>query len=243
MFHVEQKTAKMKKLLSNGKTNAKLAKSVTKSFILYMSPYTDNSKGINVCPNASKGCAAACLYTAGMGKFSNVQKARKAKTEFWIEDKKAFYTMLAKEIQTKVKTARRKNEKIAFRLNGTSDLDHIKMLKVFAGLDISDLADAAIFYDYTKVPKRALKYRDHENYDVTFSRSEDNELTAISLLSEGVNVAVVFSSDELPETWKGFKVIDGDESDERFKDESGVVVGLKAKGDAKKDTTGFVVQL
>ena len=84
-----------KALLSSGKTNAKMKKNeIDFSYILYMSPYTQNSKGINVCPKASAGCAEACLYSAGMGRFSNVKKARINKTEFWIKDKKAFYFIL-----------------------------------------------------------------------------------------------------------------------------------------------------
>jgi hypothetical protein len=47
------------------------------------------------------------------------------------------------------------------------------------------------------------------------------------VLSLGHNVAIVF--DELPEHYKGYKVISGDESDLRFKDEKNVVVGLKYK--------------
>jgi hypothetical protein len=38
-------------------------------------------------------------------------------------------------------------------------------------------------------------------------------------------------------------VIDGDANDLRFLDPTGVIVGLKAKGAAKKDTSGFVVRL
>ena len=47
------------------------------------------------------------------------------------------------------------------------------------------------------------------------------------MLSKGHNVAVVF--DEVPETYKGYKVINGDESDLRFTDEKNVIVGLKYK--------------
>ena len=38
------------------------------------------------------------------------------------------------------------------------------------------------------------------------------------------------------------KVIDGDTDDLRFLDPTNVVVGLKAKGDAKHDTSGFVIR-
>jgi hypothetical protein len=78
------------------------------------------------------------------------------------------------------------------------------------------------------------------NYRLTFSRSETNETQCLEVLSRGGNVAVVFRN-ELPTHWKGFPVINGDENDLRFLDPKGVVVGLKAKGKAKTDTTGFVV--
>ena len=45
---------------------------------------------------------------------------------------------------------------------------------------------------------------------------------------------------QLPKTWKGYEVVNGDESDLRFLDKRGVVVGLIEKGMAKKDETGFV---
>ena len=57
------------------------------------------------------------------------------------------------------------------------------------------------------------------------------------------NIAVVFKGKELPETYKGRKVINGDISDHRFLDPAGVVVGLLAKGKAKKDNSGFTIDL
>ncbi len=61
-------------------------------------------------------------------------------------------------------------------------------------------------------------------------------------MENGNNIAVVFRK-SLPKTFKGFKVINGDNHDLRFVDGSGVIVGLTAKGKAKKDTTGFVIDL
>jgi hypothetical protein len=75
---------------------------------------------------------------------------------------------------------------------------------------------------------------------LTFSRSETNEALAVDVLRNGGNVAVVFAG-VLPSAWQGYNVVNGDESDLRFLDKKNVVVGLRAKGDAKKDTTGFVV--
>jgi len=97
------------------------------------------------------------------------------------------------------------------------------------------------FYDYTKIPKPWL--RQLPNYSLTFSLSEVNLELALDALRHQVNVAVVFDTrkgESLPETWHGYRVIDGDVSDLRFTDPMGVVVGLRAKGRAKRDTSGFV---
>lgn len=229
-----------KNLLSKGFTNAKTKKNNLKTFILYLAPYNQNDKGINICPMASKGCAAACLFTAGRGKFSNVQSSRINKTNYFIYNKKLFINQLAKEIVRETAKAEAKGEKIAFRLNGTSDIDFIYLLKKYTGLTISGLAPTAIFYDYTKILGKVKKYKGHPNYFLTFSRAEDNESAAIAALNDGSNVSIVFNG-ELPNYWRGFKVIDGDTSDLVMIYNRNVVLGLRAKGDAKKDTSGFVV--
>jgi hypothetical protein len=169
-----------------------------------------------------------------------VLESRIAKTEYYLRDKKSFIMQLAKEIYTKYKTARRQKNKIAFRLNGTSDIDFIYLLKKYAKLDISMLADWAVFYDYTKILGKVQKYRKHPNYFLTFSRAEDNESAAGAALALGATVSVVFR-DKLPKYWHGYPVLDGDASDIVMVYNRGVVLGLKAKGEAKKDTSGFVV--
>jgi hypothetical protein len=93
------------------------------------------------------------------------------------------------------------------------------------------------FYDYTKVRNRKVSHL--TNYHLTFSKADGNDMDVRLIASTGMNVAVVFK--EVPDTYIGRTVIDGDETDLRFLDPKGVVVGLKAKGKAKKDTTGFVV--
>ena len=110
------------------------------------------------------------------------------------------------------------------------------------GLTIFERFKDTQFYDYTKSFKRMKAFLDGElpsNYHLTFSCSESNEKIAKLVLEMGGNVAVVFRS-QLPSTWNGVEVVDGDESDLRFLDKQGVVVGLIEKGLAKKDSTGFV---
>ena len=229
-----------KNLLSKGITNAKTKKNSLKTFILYLAPYNQNDKKINICPSASKGCAAACLFTAGRGKMDHTKNARINKTNYFVYNKELFIKQLASEIIRETAKAEKKNEKIAFRLNGTSDQDFVHLLKKYASLDIADLYPTAVFYDYTKILGKVKKYKDHINYYLTFSRAEDNESQTLSALNQGANVSIVFSG-ELPQYWRGFKVVDGDTSDLVMIYNKNVVLGLRAKGDAKKDKSGFVV--
>jgi len=85
-----------------------------------------------------------------------------------------------------------------------------------------------------------MKYKDSKNYIVALSRSETNESDCFEVMKSGVNSAMVFSG-ELPTTYKGFKVIDGDKADDIMIKHKGVILGLRAKGDAKKDKTNFVI--
>jgi len=222
------------KLLSPGSSNTKTAKNPIKSYIMHLSPYKQNSYGKNVCGHASVGCATACLNSAGRGAFSNVQNARIRKTDYFLSDTSAFLSQLWGELIT----VNKKNAEVAVRLNGTSDIDFLGLLKLKLNADALNTLTNIKFYDYTKNLKRAIQYLGTD-YHLTFSRSETNDLECIEYLRLGGNVAVVF--DTLPDTWNGFRVVSGDEDDLRYTDERGVVVGLVAKGKAKKDTTGFVI--
>ena len=228
-----------KNLLSKGTSNTKTAKNSLKTYILYLAPYNQNSKGINICPKASKGCAAACLFTAGRGRFDSVKNARINRTEYFLADKERFCLQLAGELVQINKTAKKRSELVAIRLNGTSDLDFIYLLKKYAGLDPFSLSQL-IYYDYTKILGKVKKYIDEPRYILTFSRAEDNHSEAIEALQLGANVSAVFNG-ELPRRFKGFKVIDGDASDIVMIYNRGAVLGLKAKGQAKKDNSGFVI--
>lgn len=231
----------MKTLLSKGTTNAKTAKNILETHILYMSPYTQNSKAVNVCPKATKGCILGCLFTAGRGAFNSIQQARQNRTEFYISNKKQFCEKIANELQALNNKAKKQNAKIAIRLNGTSDLDFISIIKNQIGLDILEAFQNLEFYDYTKILGKVKKYAG-TRYKLTFSRAEDNEAEAKKALMYGVPVSVVFHhKNELPKTYLGTPVIDGDKADDLMLDSGAVILGLKAKGKAKKDKTGFVV--
>jgi hypothetical protein len=230
----------VKNLLSKGITNTKTAKNDLETYILYMAP-ANQVTGLNLCPFASTGCKASCLYSAGRGRFSNVQESRINKSKFWGYDRSNFYIQLANELLNIHDKAVKQNKQIAIRLNGTSDIDHLDLLKRYSGIDILEtFYDNLLFYDYTKNFNHVKKYLG-TTYKITFSRSEINENDAYLTLKNGGNVAIVFA-DQLPEYWNGFPVINGDETDLRYFDPVNVVVGLKAKGDAKKDQSGFVVR-
>lgn len=223
----------MKKYLSEGSWNSKTKKNHRDTLILYMSPAKQNSIGRNLCPKASAGCLASCLYTAGRGAFSSVQKARSERTEVWIHQPDIMLHSIAEQIN---KRAKRVTE-LAVRLNGTSDTNIVdRLLKRHA------IRENVVFYDYTKIRERSV-FKDTlpNRYVVTFSRSEDNEHEALDVLANGGIVAVVF--DKLPDTWNGYPVVDGDERDDLMLDiDGGTVLGLKAKGRAKRDQSGFVIK-
>lgn len=214
--------------------------------ILYLAPA--KISGRNFCPNASEGCAAACLYSAGRGKFTNVQQARINKSRYFIENKAEFMLNLVNSIEKLVRKAKRENLIPVVRLNGTSDINW-ENITVYEGKNIFQLFSDIQFYDYTKSYKRMLSLKmqskainSNDNYHLTFSRSESNdyEVKMLNHYSPDKNIAVVF--DKLPSKYLGRTVINGDESDLRFKDDAGVIVGLVAKGDAKKDYSNFVVR-
>ena len=231
----------VKNLLSKGSTNAKTSKNDIKTFILYLAPHNLNYKGITLCKDASVNCIKVCLYTAGMGIFSNVQLSRINKANYFVSDKKAFLAQLLKEIKREIKKASDKNEKIAFRLNGTSDIDFLYLLDKHFDFNVDLLAyDKVYFYDYTKSLPRAKRYQNYRNYTLTFSKSEINQKETNEALNLGINVAAVFSSD-LPKTYKGVKVVDGDKTDLEMIKHKKVILGLKAKGKARKDKSGFVI--
>ena len=195
-----------------------------------------NLSGKQLCPHRSQGCELACLNTSGMGVFSNVQEARIKKSKFLIEQRDTFLSSLNKELTNAQKTAKRKNGKLASRLNVYSDLPWQNLIEMEKFPDVQ-------FYDYTPNPKRMIQYLQGElpqNYHLTFSRKENNQAMVELIANMGGNVAVVF--DQLPETYLGKPVIDGDETDLRFLDPKGVIVGLKAKGKGKRDNSGFVVK-
>ena len=238
------------KLLSVG--NPKTLKGMTQgymTYILHLAPAT--LSGHNTCPKATAGCIAACLNTAGRGgmfkKGENtnvIQKARIRKTVFFYEERAGFFEWLVADIKLAIKQAAKQNLVPVFRLNGTSDISWEKYTVKVDGVTYINIFAAfpnVQFYDYTKVLGR--KVNNIANYHLTFSAADGNDADVMSAMTQGYNIAVVFGikkGSAMPDTYKFMPVFNGDESDLRFLDPANSVVGLYAKGKAKKDTSGFV---
>ena len=234
------------KLLSTG--NPKVLKGMSQgynTYILHLAPA--NVSGYETCPKRTAGCTAACLNTAGRGgmfkkgETTNViQQARIRKTKMFFENRVQFFNDLTKDIQTAIAQSKKLGLIPVFRLNGTSDIAWEKY-EVQDGKNIFQMFPDVQFYDYTKILGRKVK--DISNYHLTFSAADGNDSDVYRAIAEGLNIATVFGikkTEPMPETFNGRPVFNGDESDLRFLDPKGVVVGLYAKGKAKKDTSGFV---
>ena len=210
------------------------------SCILHLIP-----ESTEICPYQDiAGCKTGCLNTAGRGGIikhgettNAIQIARQRRTDLFLNDQAEFMTRLIKDIKTFMRACDRKGKKPALRLNGTSDIqwEYIKV----EGQNMFDMFPTVQFYDYTKIPTRKIAHI--KNYHLTWSYSEANIKYAAWFEKIKHNIAVVFRTKDLPITFKGKKVIDGDLTDMRFLDESNVIIGLKAKGKARKDTSGFVI--
>lgn len=237
-------TLKSKCTLLNINSNAKTSKGdddINMTAIMYLA--SSDMSGYNTCEHASPQCKKMCLISAGRGVFSNVQQARINRTKLFFEHQTLFLDQLLTELTYFTDYCEEHKLKPYVRLNGTSDINFMN-LKVAHDKDIYQLFPKVQFYDYTKDFERESNY---SNYYILYSRSENTTVTSVkSLITEGKNVAVVF--DEVPSNWEGMEVVGGDETDLRPIDKQGVIVGLKAKGKAKKNKRteesdkGFVIE-
>ena len=195
-----------------------------------------------ICPYQDIAkCKDACLNTAGLGGvYPSIQKARQKKTDLFLNDRDEFMQQLVKDINTFIRACQRKDKRPAIRLNGTSDIQW-EYIEIDGYENIFAMFPDVQFYDYTKIPTRKI---DHiPNYHLTWSYSEANDKYAKMFDKVPNNKAVVFKNKILPSMFKGLKVIDGDTHDMRFLDEPNSVVGLKAKGKARQDKSGFVINV
>jgi hypothetical protein len=203
-----------------------------KTAILYLAPSDASGVG-DTCPKAGL-CKDFCLglYAGRVTFMPNIVKARIEKTRRYFLETETFINELSAEVSRLKRKVERNGYKLCVRLNGSSDLPQLSRLLAVRHPDVQ-------FYDYTKIPRPWT--RTLPNYHLTFSRdSIQNETECLEALQHGINVAVVFHG-EMPKTWRGYPVVNGDETDLRFLDPTGVVVGLKPKGKLRKAQTDFVV--
>jgi hypothetical protein len=200
------------------------------TYILYLAPAEQS--GYNVCPGSTAECREACLTESGHNRIdvkkNAINKARIAKTKLFFEHREFFMGWLVTEINKARNDAFAKGYTFSVRLNGTSDIQP-EMFK-YNGKVIFNVFNEVTFYDYTKVANRFKLLDKYSNYDLTYSFSGYNMLQSLELLENNKGrVAMVFEGKQLPKTFMGYKVIDGDEYDMRHLDETGVIVGLKFK--------------
>ena len=200
------------------------------TYILYLAPAEQS--GYNVCPMSTEECRTACLTESGHNRIdvkkNAINKARIKKTKLFFEHREFFMTWLVLEITKAMFDADKKGYKFSVRINGTSDIS----LESFAigGMNILQFLPSVKFYDYTKVANRFKLLDKYDNYDLTYSFSGHNMFQCLDLLNKANGrVAMVFEGKVLPQSFMGFKVIDGDAYDMRYLDEQGVIVGLKFK--------------
>jgi hypothetical protein len=223
-----------------GTASAKTIKGEKLNFltaILYLKPDT------KICAMATlAGCLIPCLQSAGRGAFNKIQAQRLAKTEFFKEHQQAFMLSMCADVWSLQRKALRMGFTLLVRPNGTSDIPWENII-VLDDKNIFQLFPNVQWYDYTKHPSRNLVGKTAGNYDLTYSYSG---ITPIQITHKGLlnpnnsRVAVVFKNkSDIPTTFRGWDVIDGDDTDVRHIEPKTVVVGLYAKGKAKRDISGF----
>jgi len=235
------------KLLGVG-TNAKTIKGDSDEYltaILYMTPYKVmvDGKLFNSCSMAAiASCIDGCLNTAGRGAFNNVQTARQRKAEWFYRDRDSFMDQLVIDVAKFANYCRKRDIQPCIRLNGTTDIRWELIL--IDDKNIFEWFPSVQWYDYTKIPNRKVSHL--SNYHLTWSYSGANpkyEKYFDDVISNGMSVAVVFRKPYQSKSWRGYKVVDGDKDDLRFLDPKQSIVALYAKGKAKKDMTGFVIDI
>ena len=227
-------------------------------FVIFHDGFNNRINDIND-PFSKKSCMDLCISTTGQFKFDpsvKIRQRRTAKFYNWkkskgTDGKRNPFNSFVLELQAEIEELKRKCLEDGFvlviRLNTVSDIIWERM-KWLNAANIFEYNKDVIWYDYTKIPIEKRNNRP-SNYHLTFSHSGHFDRSAAALAA-GVNVAVVFyclrfdcpncstkagglkyscKPSFLEIGKKLYKVIDGDKTDLRFKDESPVIVGLSYK--------------
>ena len=221
------------KLLNVGGSNTKIAKTIKRGENIRVASLSLMPDRKICAGSKAAGCFETCLKSSGRGAFKNVATARQNKTDFYLSDRPGFLAQLRAELTNFDKLCTKQKVKGWVRLNTISDID-------YENHGIPQAFPALNFYDYTKRADRLG--RTPSNYQLIFSYSGRKQYQkSVDKRPRHIPMAVVFRN-ELPPVWAGQKVIDGDLSDIVNVKAGGVIVGLRAKGKAKRDTSGFVVE-
>ncbi len=199
-------------------TNPKTEKSKVQTYILHLAP--SDLSGVNVCAGAGN-CKKICLHFAGNPVYmTNKQAARIRRTLAFAADKQRFARLIVCAILDKL--AKHKNEPIAIRLNGTSDiawenvdftitpefatfcrvkwgailpLGKRNIFEVFNFMR-DNTGENVTFYDYTKIRRNWAECR-RLGYHLTLSFDGWDNTANLKLcrdaLNNGVNVAAAFN--------------------------------------------------
>lgn len=222
--------------LSGVNTSAKLSHSEQYSnmdtLILYLA--AASISGYNVCPGSTAECREGCLENSGRVRLeadcgkSTIKDCRVKRTILLMEHQQFFMNWLCDELESAMAAAKRRGHFFSVRLNGTSDIDW-SLIPCKGKANIFEAYPDVQFYDYTKLVARFNNMP--ANYHLTFSYTGhvNNIESCKKLLAQGKNIAVVFNSKNFPASFLGCPVINGDLTDYRVNDGTGVVVGLKFK--------------
>jgi hypothetical protein len=214
------------------------------TYSLYLAPA--KTSGYEVCPGRTKECTMFCLNESGMNtmvrndKGDVINDSRITKTKLFFEHREFFMEWLSYEIKAAQRKAIRMTYAVSVRLNNTSDISPEDF--ILDGKNLLEIFPSTNFYDYSKVKGRIELMKQYPNYNVTYSYTGYNLTECQKMLLNKINVAVVFKM--VPENFMGYRVIDGDKNDLRYRDLKGVIVGLSYKRTRKKLTSDikFVIQ-
>ena len=231
-------------LLSPPQFNYKLSKNIKlKNYSFSLCLAHSDLSGHNVCPMANRitknedherksTCSSVCVAVNGNGRYKSVMDARIKKTKRFFEDRSGFMTDLVSDIRRAIDWSTYHGYTASFRLNAYSDI-RWETIIVQDGKTIFDLFPETTFYDYTKLSNRVTP----DNYELTYSHYGQWDETR-KADAKNMNIAMVFEAsgltkikEPLPTEWHGKKVIDGDETDLRTRENDGVgvIVGLRSK--------------
>lgn len=200
-------------------------------YTIYFSPA--NFSGYEVCPMRTPECTLSCLNESGQNRMdihkNKINNSRIKKTKLFFEKREFLVRWIIDEIKDGIKKSKEKGYRFSVRLNNTSDISPEMFYINDNGVkkNLLQIFPKVKFYDYTKVPNRHKLMEKYKNYDLTFSFSGHNWDTCEDMLKNNIRVAVVF--DKVPSSYMGYKVIDGDKYDVRYRDKKNVIVGLKYK--------------